>query len=105
MSQLYTPISVYRSLRHAIRDTLALLQVRSICQTTMRNALHHTSQKNDTVMSKNNLHRVTVQVPILPRGVQTNLFAYERARVRACVCVSSSWQRNTSTSQPGDLQT
>ena len=83
MSQLYTPISVYRSLRNAICDTLDLLQVRSIFQPTMRNALHHTSQKNDTVAFKNNLHSVTVQVPILPRGVQTNLFAYER--VYACV--------------------
>jgi hypothetical protein len=69
MSQLYTPISVYRSLRNAMRDTLALLQVRSVLQTTMRNALHHTSQKNDTVVSKNSLHNVTVQVSILPRGV------------------------------------
>lgn len=81
--QLYTPISVHRSLRNAIRDTLALLQVRSIFHTKMRNALHHTSQKNDTVISKNNLHSVTVQVPVLPRGVQTNLFAYERV----CVCL------------------
>jgi hypothetical protein len=69
MSQLYTQISVYRSLRNAIRDALALLQVRSIFQTTMCNALHHKSQKNDTVISKNNLHSVTVQVPILPRGM------------------------------------
>jgi len=83
MSQLYTPILVYRSLRNAIRHTLALLQVRSIFQTTMHNALHHKTQKNDTVISKNTLHSVTVQAPFLPRGVQTNLFAC----VRACVCV------------------
>jgi hypothetical protein len=100
ISQSYIPISTCQFLRVFINDSLVLLRVRSICQTTSHNALHHTSQKNDVIINQ----ELSTQV------CSSSVYSSTRgANISVCIQASvyflSAKYTYQPASQPEELQT